>query len=60
MQIKCCLNCDKREVGCHSKCESYIKEKNDFNEFKEKVRKKKLLESEVNGFLIEHLHKKRK
>lgn len=25
--IKCCKGCQKREVGCHGKCEKYAREK---------------------------------
>lgn len=25
--IKCCKGCQKREVGCHGKCETYAREK---------------------------------
>ena len=24
MVCKCCFNCEKREVGCHSTCKDYI------------------------------------
>jgi hypothetical protein len=27
--IKCCKGCEKREVGCHGKCDIYLKEKNE-------------------------------
>lgn len=26
-KIKCCLNCEKRYLGCHSKCQDYNLEK---------------------------------
>lgn len=25
--IKCCYKCEKRKLGCHSKCEQYNREK---------------------------------
>lgn len=26
MKIKCCKDCDHREIGCHATCEDYIRE----------------------------------
>lgn len=36
-----CIDCKKRYPGCHSKCESYINDRKDLDEFKEKVWKEK-------------------
>ena len=32
-----CKDCDKRKPGCHSKCESYLKEKAERDKLKEKM-----------------------
>lgn len=34
--ISSCKDCDKREVGCHSTCDKYIKAKEEFEESKRK------------------------
>lgn len=25
--FECCIDCDKRHVGCHAECEAYLQEK---------------------------------
>ena len=32
-----CLNCERREVGCHNKCNDYISYKKDVEELREKT-----------------------
>lgn len=32
--IKCCKDCTKRHIGCHSDCERYNKEKSDNDKYK--------------------------
>lgn len=48
MGIKCCLNCKKRHLNCHSKCDIYIKEKEIIEKEKEEARKeiKKVMDLE--------------
>ena len=46
-----CYNCEKRYVGCHSKCEGYLEEKKKRDEENEK--KKKIKD---NRFYIDHLY----
>ena len=36
--IKCCVDCTKRELGCHSTCEEYLKQKAKRDEMNEKRR----------------------
>ena len=38
-KINCCYGCEKREVGCHSSCESYIAERKLMDAEKEKRKK---------------------
>ena len=38
-----CKGCDKRYVGCHAKCENYIKFRKELTKRKEKERKNRLL-----------------
>lgn len=39
--VWCCKDCKKREIGCHSKCEKYLKQKEDSEELNKKIRKDK-------------------
>ena len=41
VKIECCINCTKRNPGCHSSCEDYIKEKAEYKAEKEKILKAK-------------------
>lgn len=35
--INCCRDCKERYVGCHSKCERYIKQIKEWKEVKEQI-----------------------
>lgn len=48
-QIKCCLYCNYRYVGCHSKCEQYLKEKAEYEKEKAEMDKIKAYEKEYNS-----------
>ena len=39
----CCKDCTKRYVGCHSKCDSYLKEKQAWDAAREQRAKTKLM-----------------
>ena len=39
--IKCCKDCTKRYIGCHSDCERYNKEKSDSDKYKAIVQSNK-------------------
>lgn len=41
MAISCCKGCIDREVGCHATCDRYIKEKENHEALKRKIRKNK-------------------
>lgn len=41
--ITCCKDCKDRYVGCHDKCARYLKEKQEFEETKKKIREQKRL-----------------
>lgn len=47
MGIKCCQNCTQREVGCHSRCPTYLAEKQEHNETKNEIRKYKKAYSDL-------------
>jgi len=38
--ITCCKGCKDRQVGCHSTCERYIREKNEYNKKSYMIRQK--------------------
>ena len=42
MIIKCCKDCNDREIGCHGKCERYIKEKEENDKYREAERKRNM------------------
>lgn len=42
--IKCCIDCQKRQVGCHAECEEYLAEKKRHDEEKEVESKARLME----------------
>lgn len=43
----CCLNCEFRRIGCHSKCESYKRYKDRL----EKIRINRYMEKEFSSFV---------
>lgn len=36
--IKCCKDCKKRHLGCHSTCEDYIREKSEHDNLRSIIR----------------------
>ena len=38
-----CYGCEKRQVGCHSKCESYIQFKKELQEIKRRKREEDII-----------------
>ena len=40
--IHCCRDCDKREIGCHSTCETYINAKKEHDQEIEKIKIEKI------------------
>lgn len=47
MQIKVCHNCPRREIGCHSTCEDYIRERENLDKENLKIKKAMWKESEI-------------
>ena len=43
-RIQSCRECTDRYLGCHSKCEKYIREKAENDAINEEIRKKKKVE----------------
>lgn len=58
-----CLNCPDREIGCHGKCEKYLKEKAEHNRKKDILDRENLSRSyaiEQVGNYKDHMAKKPK
>lgn len=47
-----CLNCERRQVGCHSTCEDYLQYKAAVAEAKEKINQQKNREAIIREFDI--------
>lgn len=48
--IKCCKDCKKRHLGCHSTCEDYIREKSEHDNVISLMREHyQILNSNSNG-----------
>lgn len=49
--IKCCYKCPNREVGCHSVCADYIREKAENDAIRERINKQKMEEVNLNSYM---------
>lgn len=58
--MKCCLDCPKRNPGCHSTCQDYITESAEERERKEKIRKAKAKEKQGRDYVYEHYYSQRR
>lgn len=47
-----CKNCDKREIGCHSYCQSYQDCKKSHEEVKKKMAEDRLIYAEISESII--------
>lgn len=47
-----CLNCEKREVGCHSNCDVYKEFRRQLDEQNEDIHKKKKSQQVLSEFFI--------
>ena len=54
-----CLNCDKREIGCHATCEDYNKEKAEWEALREKIRQSKDKKQEYDKYICYKHYKRR-
>ena len=61
--ITCCVDCTKRELGCHSKCEEYLKQRAKYDEIYAK-RKEGIVVRDYMGEkkerILAHIRKKSK
>ena len=57
--VRSCLNCDKREIGCHSKCKDYKREKAEWEALQEKIRQSKDKKQEYDKYICYKHYKRR-
>lgn len=58
--IHCCRDCPDRHIGCHATCESYIRQKAEYEENKNRIRKIKEKESQFRMLRNDQIEKMRK
>lgn len=62
-RIKCCYECKKRHMYCHSTCEDYLRERKALDEYNEEQRRIKLerqIFNEIKSETIERTKNNRK
>ena len=42
-----CHHCKDRKIGCHADCEAYLKEKEQYNEIKEKDKNERTINNAI-------------
>ena len=60
--MTCCKDCvpPKRYPGCHDKCPEYLKEKQEWNARKERVRSEKNRDVLIDGYVVNRSLKSKK
>ena len=56
-KIKCCFECQKRYVGCHSECADYIKERAEANNETKRIRVEKNKRTSVDDVFIKSVQR---
>lgn len=51
--FECCVDCAERHVGCHSTCERYISDKENYDKKRNKIKDQKKRESIVTGYAVD-------
>lgn len=57
ISIHCCKDCPDRHVGCHATCETYIKEKKENDEMKQRVKDSHKIDIYKSGKAFERRNK---
>lgn len=52
-KITCCKNCDLRHKNCHSDCQIYLKEKAEYERFKEHTHQEKVYHNQIMKTMYE-------
>lgn len=58
--ITCCYNCNKREIGCHSTCETYIKAKEKYEAEKAAYNESRKIDKMHQEFVSYNVNRLRK
>lgn len=58
--IKCCYKCQERYLGCHASCETYLAEKEVYDNERREMLQKKQLSYNLSGMSIARNNKSRK
>lgn len=56
----CCKDCKERYVGCHSKCQQYIKERDEYEALKKIIAKAKVKDSVFRSYQTDQIIKNKK
>ena len=56
-EINVCYDCWDRYIGCHGKCEKYIKEKEERDRQKLDIQKKKVEQSKITSTKIDGIYR---
>lgn len=60
MRISCCANCKERHDGCHDMCIRFFAESMARELERNTVRKNKLAEQQVTGFVVANIRRDKK
>lgn len=52
-----CKNCESREVGCHSKCEKYLKYREEWQKANKKIREDKKAFDAITSYQVERVRR---
>ena len=55
--ILCCKDCTKRQLGCHSTCSDYIREKEEHDKTKSEIDRKRRADREMFYYGLEQKSK---
>lgn len=58
--MKVCKDCERRYIGCHAECETYLAERAEHDKTAEIVKKNKTAECEVYSYKVEAIIKRRR
>lgn len=58
--MKVCKDCERRYIGCHAECETYLTERAEYDKTAEIVKKKKREELEIYGYKVDGIIKRRR
>ena len=60
MSYTCCFRCEKRQPGCHSSCEDYLRAKAEYEKNRELLRKYLDKRIESRSYINEHYDRRRR